>query len=41
MSVWCRGYLFLFGAYVFRMNRALFFGAMMGARTCTPAMEIT
>uniref|UniRef100_A0A914YE69 RCK C-terminal domain-containing protein n=1 Tax=Panagrolaimus superbus TaxID=310955 RepID=A0A914YE69_9BILA len=31
---------FLFGAYVLRMNRALLFGAMMGARTCAPAMEI-
>ncbi|PZT67971.1 transporter, partial [Escherichia coli] len=30
---------FLFGAYVLRMNRALLFGAMMGARTCAPAME--
>ena len=25
---------------VLRMNRALLFGAMMGARTCAPAMEI-
>jgi len=31
---------FLFGAYVLRMNRALLFGALMGARTCAPAMEI-
>ena len=31
---------FLFGAYVLRMNRAMLFGAMMGARTCAPAMEI-
>ncbi|MHA7846230.1 aspartate:alanine antiporter [Serratia sp. D1N4] len=31
---------FLFGAYVLRMNRALLFGAIMGARTCAPAMEI-
>ncbi len=31
---------FLFGAYVLRMNHALFFGAMMGARTCAPAMEM-
>ncbi|MGP4884727.1 aldehyde dehydrogenase family protein, partial [Klebsiella pneumoniae] len=23
-----------------RMNRAMLFGAMMGARTCAPAMEI-
>jgi len=25
---------------VLRMNRALLFGAIMGARTCAPAMEI-
>ncbi|MCU5774975.1 aspartate:alanine antiporter [Erwiniaceae bacterium BAC15a-03b] len=31
---------FLFGAWVLRMNRALLFGAIMGARTCAPAMEI-
>ncbi|WP_158783153.1 aspartate:alanine antiporter [Pantoea sp. BAV 3049] len=31
---------FLFGAYVLKMNRALLFGAIMGARTCAPAMEI-
>lgn len=31
---------FIFGAYILRMNRALLFGAMMGARTCAPAMEI-
>lgn len=31
---------FLFGAYVLRMNRALLFGAIMGARTCAPAMDI-
>ncbi|MDQ9127805.1 aspartate:alanine antiporter [Serratia fonticola] len=31
---------FLFGAYILRMNRALLFGAIMGARTCAPAMEI-
>jgi putative transport protein len=31
---------YLFGAYVLRMNRALLFGAIMGARTCAPAMEI-
>ncbi|MFH7127529.1 TrkA C-terminal domain-containing protein [Klebsiella pneumoniae] len=30
----------LFGAYVLRMDRAMLFGAMMGARTCAPAMEI-
>jgi Predicted permease len=31
---------YLFGAYVLKMNRALLFGAIMGARTCAPAMEI-
>ncbi len=31
---------FLFGAYILKMNRALLFGAIMGARTCAPAMEI-
>lgn len=31
---------FLFGAYILRMNRAMLFGAIMGARTCAPAMEI-
>ncbi len=31
---------FLFGAMYCEMNRALLFGAMMGARTCAPAMEI-
>jgi len=31
---------FLFGAYVLKVNRALLFGAIMGARTCAPAMEI-
>jgi len=31
---------YLFGAYLLRMNRALLFGAIMGARTCAPAMEI-
>lgn len=31
---------FLFGAYVLRMNRAMLFGALMGARTCAPALEI-
>ncbi|GFN45174.1 aspartate:alanine antiporter [Candidatus Regiella insecticola] len=31
---------FLFGAYILRMNRALLFGAIMGARTCAPAMDI-
>ena len=31
---------FLFGAYVLHMNRAPLFGAIMGARTRAPAMEI-
>lgn len=31
---------FLFGAYILKMNRALLFGAIMGARTCAPAMDI-
>ncbi|CAK9884546.1 MAG: Aspartate/alanine antiporter [Candidatus Erwinia impunctatus] len=31
---------FLFGIWVLKMNRALLFGAIMGARTCAPAMEI-
>ncbi|QCR37825.1 aspartate:alanine antiporter [Nissabacter sp. SGAir0207] len=31
---------FMFGAFVLKMNRALLFGALMGARTCAPAMEI-
>lgn len=31
---------FVFGAYILEMNRALLFGAIMGARTCAPAMEI-
>lgn len=31
---------YLVGAYLLRMNRALLFGALMGARTCAPAMEI-
>lgn len=31
---------FMFGAWVLKMNRALLFGAIMGARTCAPAMEI-
>ncbi|WP_029685777.1 aspartate:alanine antiporter [Tatumella saanichensis] len=31
---------YLAGAYLLRMNRALLFGALMGARTCAPAMEI-
>ncbi|KKF35003.1 hypothetical protein SY86_05475 [Erwinia tracheiphila] len=31
---------FMFGAWALKMNRALLFGAIMGARTCAPAMEI-
>ncbi|HIF9187552.1 TPA: aspartate:alanine antiporter [Photobacterium damselae] len=31
---------YLFGAYVLRMNRALLFGAIIGARTCAPAMDM-
>lgn len=31
---------YLVGAYLLRMNRAMLFGALMGARTCAPAMEI-
>ncbi|WWO96785.1 MAG: aspartate:alanine antiporter [Candidatus Dasytiphilus stammeri] len=31
---------FFVGAWVLHMNRALLFGALMGARTCAPAMEI-
>lgn len=31
---------YLFGAYILKMNRAMLFGALMGARTCAPAMEI-
>lgn len=31
---------FLFGAYILRMNRAMLFGALMGARTCAPPLEI-
>ncbi|CAH0533711.1 Aspartate/alanine antiporter [Vibrio stylophorae] len=31
---------FLFGAYVLKMNRALLFGAIIGARTCAPAMDM-
>ncbi|MCL9667056.1 aspartate:alanine antiporter [Rosenbergiella epipactidis] len=31
---------YCFGAYVLRMNRAMLFGALMGARTCAPALEI-
>ncbi|WP_117235387.1 aspartate:alanine antiporter [Vibrio maerlii] len=28
------------GAYILKMNRALLFGAIIGARTCAPAMDI-
>ncbi|KLV04745.1 transporter [Photobacterium aquae] len=31
---------YLFGAYVLNMNRALLFGAIIGARTCAPAMDM-
>ncbi|WP_241624865.1 aspartate:alanine antiporter [Rosenbergiella epipactidis] len=31
---------YCFGAYVLRMNRAMLFGALMGARTCAPALAI-
>ncbi len=31
---------YLVGAYVLKMNRALLFGAIIGARTCGPAMDI-
>nr|WP_202601905.1 aspartate:alanine antiporter [Photobacterium halotolerans] len=31
---------YLFGAYVLDMNRALLFGAIIGARTCAPAMDM-
>ncbi len=31
---------YLFGAYILKMNRALLFGAIIGARTCAPAMDI-
>lgn len=31
---------YIVGAYVFKMNRALLFGAIIGARTCAPAMDI-
>ncbi|WP_413284372.1 aspartate:alanine antiporter [Vibrio sp. MA40-2] len=33
-------FAYLVGAYVFKMNRALLFGAIIGARTCAPAMDI-
>ncbi|WP_019615679.1 aspartate:alanine antiporter [Psychromonas ossibalaenae] len=31
---------YLFGAYLLNMNRALLVGAIIGARTCAPAMDI-
>ncbi|MBV7297105.1 aspartate:alanine antiporter [Enterovibrio paralichthyis] len=31
---------YLVGAYVLNMNRALLFGAIIGARTCAPAMDM-
>ncbi|MDO6706616.1 aspartate:alanine antiporter [Photobacterium sp. 1_MG-2023] len=31
---------YVFGAYVLNMNRALLFGAIIGARTCAPAMDM-
>ncbi|MGL4829300.1 MAG: aspartate:alanine antiporter [Vibrio sp.] len=31
---------YLVGAYILKMNRALLFGAIIGARTCAPAMDI-
>ncbi|RJX71885.1 transporter [Vibrio sinensis] len=31
---------YLVGAYVLKMNRALLFGAIVGARTCAPAMDV-
>ncbi|MEZ9564383.1 aspartate:alanine antiporter [Vibrio artabrorum] len=33
-------FVYLVGAYVLKMNRALLFGAIIGARTCAPAMDI-
>ena len=31
---------YLVGAYLLNMNRALLFGAIIGARTCAPAMDV-
>ncbi|GAJ72256.1 LOW QUALITY PROTEIN: TrkA, potassium channel-family protein [Vibrio sp. JCM 18904] len=31
---------YLVGAHVLKMNRALLFGAIIGARTCAPAMDV-
>ncbi|MGL5429532.1 MAG: aspartate:alanine antiporter [Vibrio sp.] len=33
-------FAYLVGAYLLKMNRALLFGAIIGARTCAPAMDI-
>lgn len=33
-------FAYLVGAYILRMNRALLFGAIIGARTCAPAMDV-
>ena len=31
---------YLVGAYLLKMNRALLIGAIVGARTCGPAMDV-
>ncbi len=31
---------YLIGAYLLKMNKAMLFGAIIGARTCGPAMDI-
>lgn len=33
-------FAYLVGAYVLKMNRALLIGAIVGARTCAPAMDV-
>ncbi len=33
-------FAYLVGAYILNMNRALLFGAIIGARTCAPAMDV-
>ncbi|CAH0526056.1 aspartate:alanine antiporter [Vibrio hippocampi] len=33
-------FAYLVGAYVLKMNRALLLGAIVGARTCAPAMDV-
>ncbi|MBY7802830.1 aspartate:alanine antiporter [Vibrio fluvialis] len=33
-------FAYLVGAHILKMNRALLFGAIIGARTCAPAMDI-